>query len=186
MLEVEILMNNNDVRAKCKDIRRMYAHELELVMGYNDNIHEVLDYAKQWAIDNGMHIFQPQKTSGEQVSFDFYSDKLKNFYGYGANKKGEIVKSHAGYYHCGTDGGNVLCIWHLAQDAAADKKQILSKNNHPMSYKLVTLLTWDERAKEFVKDANCNCADSHVLCKKTIDEKLNHCLKKIQALEAEL
>ncbi|MGN0813263.1 MAG: PD-(D/E)XK nuclease family protein [Candidatus Coproplasma sp.] len=183
MLEKDILLNNNDIRAQCKDVRRKYAELLDLIMNYNDNIQDVLEYVKGSFEAKGMRLFSAKKSNGKQVSFDFYSEKLKDFYNYQKDNNGQYVKTNAGYYHCGTDGGNVLCVWHLVPDEVYKNKSQLQK--FPKSKKLVTLLTWDERDKEFDKSGNCIC-DNDKLCKKTIDDRLAECMKNIQEFEKEL
>lgn len=182
MLEKDILLNNSDIRAKCKDVRSRYAELLDLIMNYNDNIQDVLEYVKEFFVNNGMKLFSAKKSNGKQVSFDFYSENLENFYRY-KQVNGKYSKRDAGYYHCGTDGGNVLCVWHLVPDDVYKSKPQLQK--FPKSKKLVTLLTWDERDKEFDISGNCIC-DNEKLCKKTIDDRLDECMKNIEDFENEL
>ena len=77
MVDTNILRNNANVRAKCKEIRKKYAKALELLMNYTDNVDEIYSFVFNWINENVPNI---AKIYFYEKALCFYTKPFEDFF----------------------------------------------------------------------------------------------------------
>lgn len=175
ILDNEILMNNTDLRRKCKEITSKYAEELAILNEYSDNGEAVVDYCFKW-LKNNIASFKLYKSAS--ISINFYSDGLEAYF----NRKNEKLSKNLARYYCGSDGDIIGCFlmskdgnWTGAQEKIIEsEKGIMDKNTHKDSR--VTVILLDKEKRGYSLD---NIKDE-------LDRNLNIFKKRIEEFENKL
>lgn len=76
MVRTEILGENKEIRALCKQIRREHKDALEILLNYTDNIEEVTAYCRDWIKEN----IPDAVLVNNKSTFDFYTAPMKEFF----------------------------------------------------------------------------------------------------------